>query len=229
MQTSLLCALFPNRSGSALSPFTTTVNYAREIVYLEHIVVKMTFEVANLPEGGRRGDVKIVLTSPSGTNSTLLGYRSLDNGGAGYYYWPFMSVMFWGENPAGEWTVSVIPLNNTVTRVNASVYSFEFYGASEIPQAVQNIPDACHEDCVRGCANNGSENCDACVNLRDAYTLECIDGCPLGYTERNGYCYNASLPEKTCNTALKEKVQGKKTLRVTTIDNYEYLILRFSL
>ena len=207
--------LFPNRNGSALSPFTTTINYTGDIIYLEHIVVNITFEIINLPDG-RRGDIKIVLTSPSGTDSTLLGYCSLDDGGPGYYYWPFMSVMFWGENPTGKWTVSIIPLNSSVTQVNATVFSFEFYGTSEIPQAVQNIPDECHEDCVRGCTNDGSENCDACVNLRDAYTLECIDSCPLGYIERNGYCYNASEPEKTCNTVLKEKVQGEN-LRVPTI------------
>ena len=164
----------------------------------------MTVEVTS----GQRGDMQIVLTSPSGTESTLLGYRSRDDvEDSGYYSWPFMSVMFWGENPAGEWTLSVESINGAI--VSASEISFQFYGTSTIPQAVANIPDQCHADCVRGCAGVGSEFCDSCVNLRNAETLECIDSCPLGYTERNSYCYDAEVPEKTCNSPLKQKVSGK--------------------
>ena len=196
----------PYRTGTESSPFTTAVTYnTDDIVYLEHIVVTMTVEVTF----GERGDIQIVLTSPSGTESTLLGYRSLDAEDSGYYSWPFMSVMFWGEDPAGEWTLSVQSINSTV--VMASEISFLFYGTSTISQAVANIPDQCHVDCARGCAGDGSEFCDSCVNLRNAETLECIDSCPseLNYT-RNGYCYDAEVPEKTCNTALKQKVTGKK-------------------
>ena len=39
----------------------------------------------------------IQLISPSGTYSTLLSYRDNDNAAGGYFEWPFMSVMFWGE------------------------------------------------------------------------------------------------------------------------------------
>ena len=165
-------------------------------------MVTMTVEVTS----GQRGNMQIILTSPSGTESTLLGYRSLDSVSSGYFAWPFMSVMFWGENPAGEWTLSIQSINSAV--VSASEISFMFYGTSMIPQAVANIPEQCHEDCTRGCAAEGSEYCDACINLRNAYTLECIDSCPMGYTERNGYCYDAEVSEKTCNTALKEKETG---------------------
>ena len=54
-----------------------------------------------------RGDIRIQLTSPSGTQSTLLDYRYLDDSSELYERWPFMSVMFWGENPEGQWTLTI--------------------------------------------------------------------------------------------------------------------------
>ena len=188
---------FSSRYGSESSPFTTTIDYTGDIVYLEHVVVTMTVETS-----GRRGTIQILLTSPSGTESILLGRRTLDYG-SDYYSWPFMSVMFWGENPAGEWTLTVSSLANIEARV--TVAAFQFYGTSTFPQAVANIPVQCHSDCARGCAAKGSAYCDACVNLRNAYTLKCIESCPIGFTKRNGYCYNAAKPERTCNVSRENK------------------------
>ena len=149
--------------------------------------------------------------SPSGTPSTLLGHRDLDNIIGGYYEWPFMSVMFWGENPTGEWTL-VVTSRSSDTQVNISNVQFQFFGVSNTPQSVANIPDVCHTDCARGCADEGSNYCDACVNLRDAYTMECIDICPVGYNERNGYCYNPNLPINVCNSPLKDKDRGEVSI-----------------
>ena len=143
-----------------------------------------------------RGKIRIQLTSPSGTQSTLLDLRGNDYSSEMYENWPFMSVMFWGENPRGQWTLTIQTLDSG-TEVQMRDATLQFYGTSEIPAAVRNIPDQCHSDCARGCASGGSSiYCDACVNFRNAYTLECIESCPSGYTERNGYCYNPddSLP-----------------------------------
>ena len=196
-----LCSPFPNRYATLRSPFITTVEYSGNIVFLEHVVINMTVGTV----GGSRGDTKITLTSPSGTESILLDYRIYDIDSGEYSLWAFMSVMFWGENPAGEWTLTVLSDYTAYTVVYATLTRFEFYGTSKIPQAVASIPTQCHSDCARGCAAEGSAFCDACVKLRNAYTLECIESCPTGFTERNGYCYNSEEPEKTCNTPLKEK------------------------
>ena len=154
---------------------------------------------------GNRGDLRIQLISPSGTLSGLLHPRPLDDvdhtGERAYVDWPFMSVMFWGEDPTGEWTLAIVAVGD----LNVSKVEFEFYGVSRVPEAVANIPDQCHSDCRRGCAREGSNFCDSCVNLRNAYTLECIDECPPDYTKHNGYCYNASQPIKECNSPLKSK------------------------
>ena len=191
------------RSNNPAGTYTVTVNYARQIRYLEHVVVKFSVAVTI---GLIRGDLEIGLTSPSGTLSVLLQPRPYDDSPheTGYVDWPFMSVMFWGEDPAGEWTLSIRTMGiGGVT--NVSTIEFQFYGVSEVPEAVANIPDQCHSDCRRGCAREGSNFCDSCVNLRNAYTLECINECPPGYTQRNGYCYDASLPVKQCNSPLKSK------------------------
>ena len=181
------------------------MNYTGPIRYLEHVVVQMTVETYG---SVNRGDLQIELTSPSGTLSVLLGLRPKDDVDRalerGYDDWPFMSVMFWGEDPAGEWTLT-IRAGGRNYGVNVSNVEFQFYGVSEVPEAVANIPAQCHSDCRRGCAREGSNYCDSCVNLRNAYTLECIDQCPPGYTERSGYCYDASLPIKECNSPLKKK------------------------
>ena len=210
MQSLYLCLpsiLF--RSATYDSPFTTTIQYdpflgQSNIQYMEHIVVTMSLGT----ELGSRGDIRIELTSPSGTVSTLLSHRDPDTESDGFSGWPFMSVMFWGENPTGEWTLTVSSRSN-LTNVEIGGVTFRFFGVSSTPESVANIPATCHSDCRRGCAGMGSENCDACVNLRNAYTLECIDTCPAGYTERNGYCYNQTLPTEGCFSPLKEKEEGE--------------------
>ena len=186
------------RTTEVGAPFTTSVEYSGSIQYLEHVIVTMSIDVTV----GSRGDIRIELTSPSGTLSTLLGHRSNDFSSGGYFDWPFMSVMFWGENPTGEWNLAVIT-QSVFTEAVISNVEFTFFGVSSIPEAVANIPDECHPDCRRGCAQQGSDFCDACAVLRNAYTLECINECPPGYIERNGYCYNISIPPEECNSPLK--------------------------
>ena len=199
---------FIYRKATSSAPFDVTIQYSESIQYMEHVIVSMTVSVADSSFAGVRGDIEIQLTSPSGTSSTLLGHREFDTISAGYSEWPFMSVMFWGENPTGEWNL-VVTSKSSNTQVDVSDIKFQFFGVSNTPQAVANIPNECHPNCTRGCAKEGSDYCDACINLRNAYTMECIDTCPVGYTAHNGYCYNPSLPEDVCNSPLKEKEEGE--------------------
>ena len=188
-----------------LSPFLSKVVYDGPLEYLEHVVVRMSLGVS---EYEQVGDITIDLESPNGTMSTLL--QPVDHWlyfTKGYSDWPFMSAMFWGENPTGQWNLTVRSTNSS-TIVDVSKVEFEFYGVSHVPEAVANIPDQCHSDCRRGCAREGTNFCDSCVNLRNAYTLECINDCPPGYTQRNGYCYDSSLPVEECNSPLKIKDEG---------------------
>ena len=171
------------------------------IGFLEHVVVQMTV----VPRQGDRGNLGILLRSPSGTRSVLLNYRPLDTIGS-YNNWPFMSVHFWGENPSGTWILYILPLHDTDI-MDMSDLEVTFYGTSSTPEAVANIPGVCHPDCARGCAAAGSESCDACRILRNAHTLQCIDECPPGYTERNSYCYDTDTPKPMCNRNMSIVLQ----------------------
>ena len=154
-------------------------------------------DLTNIAPVRRRGDLQIELLSPLGTRSVLLPYRNYDVLPEMYQNWPFMSVHFWGENPVGQWTLTV-RYRGTNGTVSLTVHNVTFYGTSEIPTAVQRIPNQCYPACARGCAAEGPGFCDACVNLRNAYTLECISQCPPGYTERNHYCYNSTRSAAQC-------------------------------
>lgn len=48
-----------------------------------------------------------MLSSPSGTRSTLLALRPHDSSRNGFHSWPFMSVHYWGESPFGVWTLEI--------------------------------------------------------------------------------------------------------------------------
>lgn len=147
----------------------------------------------------RRGTVKMSLTSPSGTTSTLLPLRPGDVSSEGYKRWPLMSLHFWGESPSGMWTVGVA-YTGRVGKVRVEIRSLVLYGTSKVPKAVSRIPAQCSEECdsTRGCAASGEEFCDSCAQLCVSSTLECTDACPQGLSKRNGYCYDSSQDEASC-------------------------------
>jgi subtilisin-like proprotein convertase family protein len=76
-----------------------TLNSVR---YLEHVQCKISLRFYP------RGNVMIVLTSPSGTKSNLLFPRERDTLADSFDEWPFLSVHFWGEAPQGTWTLEVL-------------------------------------------------------------------------------------------------------------------------
>ena len=86
----------------------------------------------------RRGDIRITLTSPQGTESVLLPYRNYDFvNEEGYDNWPFMSVHHWGENPTGQWTLS-ISFRSSSGYVSMSGLTLTLYGTAVTPQTIQN-------------------------------------------------------------------------------------------
>jgi subtilisin-like proprotein convertase family protein len=66
----------------------------------EHVVLTADIDHAY------RGDVRISLTSPDGTES-ILAAESGSSETTGYPNYPFLSVRHWGENPKGTWTLKV--------------------------------------------------------------------------------------------------------------------------
>jgi kexin len=68
---------------------------------VEHITVTMNIEHT------RRGDLSVELRSPKGLVSHLSTTRKNDEEAKGYVDWSFMSVVHFGEDGIGEWTVVV--------------------------------------------------------------------------------------------------------------------------
>ncbi|MEK7785122.1 MAG: S8 family peptidase, partial [Chloroflexota bacterium] len=68
-------------------------------IKLEH--VEVVFSATHL----YRGNLRVVLTAPSGTQSVLAETRA--DGGDNYASWKFMTVRNWGESSAGTWSLKV--------------------------------------------------------------------------------------------------------------------------
>ena len=216
-----------SRSYSPLTLHFTVSNSSSDgISFLEHVVVTMSLRVRGYSRSydysdftdelyyitsinelyswledshPRRGDIKILLTSPQGTTSTLLPYRNYDYINAySYSSWPFMSVHHWGENPVGRWTLTVY-FKSFSGYVYVSGVHMTLYGTTTMPQAVANIPSVCDSACARYCSGMGPDHCDACRHLRVAATLQCVTSCPHGTTQHNRYC----LGEKKINLYTK--------------------------
>ena len=155
--------------------------------------------VGLLESNPKRGDISVELTSPQGTVSVLLPYRDYDFiNDEGYSSWPFMSVHHWGEDPTGNWTLTVI-FNTSSLTASVLVTSFDMtlYGTTETPAAVAGIPSTCHPYCARGCSGPTAADCDICRDYRLNSTLECVPACPQGTTEQNNYCLGALIAATT--------------------------------
>lgn len=112
-----------------------TVN---EVRYLEHVQCKLTLRF--FP----RGNLRMLLTSPSGTTSTLLFERPRDVVKSNFDDWPFMSVHFWGEKAEGRWSLQII--NGGKRRVNQagvlSKWQLIFYGTQSNPIRLKSDLDS---------------------------------------------------------------------------------------
>ncbi|XP_055634461.1 furin-like protease 2 isoform X2 [Toxorhynchites rutilus septentrionalis] len=108
-----------------------TVN---EVRFLEHVQCKITLRF--FP----RGNLRILLTSPMGTTSTLLFERPRDVTKSNFDDWPFLSVHFWGEKADGRWTLQI--LNGGHRRVSQpgilSKWQLIFYGTNQNPIRLKN-------------------------------------------------------------------------------------------
>ncbi len=204
------------RQTSLGNPFVSSFSYAGSISYLEHVVLKISLHVApNFTEAIdpvyaseilsttsyptsfedyiKRGDFEVTITSPSNITSTLLFERPYDIVNTeGYYEWPFLTVLHWGENPTGQWTITVLWSNSNGNGIVSNA-SLALYGVSNIPDSVANIPASCNTLCARRCAGPLSSDCDSCNSqtVRNATSLECIDptDCIEPYVMSDGYCY----------------------------------------
>ena len=172
-------------------------------------------------EHPRRGDIKMTLSSPQQTSSVLLPFRRHDFvNSEGYSHWPFMSVHYWGENPIGQWTLTVI-FDSSEGFVEVSGVGLELYGTHSTPEALRGIPTQCHTQCSRGCSEEGPQNCDVCRNLRVAATLECVTICPPGTATSDDYYSYCLDSNYTKDLHSSSELAAKATDITTTADSFE--------
>ena len=75
-------------------------NHEGRIRFLEHVQVVISFTYTI------RGAIEVILSSPEGTNSEILPVRRFDYKST-LINWAVLSVQFWGEDPFGEWKISL--------------------------------------------------------------------------------------------------------------------------
>ncbi|XP_050428302.1 furin-like protease 1 isoform X2 [Adelges cooleyi] len=157
------------------------VKECNSVNFLEHVQARITLSA------NRRGDIKIDLTSPSGTRSTLLAPRAHDNSHAGFHVWPFMTVHMWGERPFGVWQLTV----HNEGKLLASMTDWEmvFYGTI-LPPDPSNLPlNKTQDNFKSGECRVTTSACLECSKGYHLYNGKCSILCPLRtYKERHDLC-----------------------------------------
>eukprot|EP00092_Neocalanus_flemingeri_P037795 GFUD01041145.1.p1 GENE.GFUD01041145.1~~GFUD01041145.1.p1 ORF type:complete len:770 (+),score=165.59 GFUD01041145.1:226-2310(+) len=99
-----------------------------QVSKLEH--VQMGVKITD--EDVRRGDISIGLSSPSGTKSTMISVRRNDRSAVGFdtQAWPLMSTHFWGEDPTGNWTITLSVRTEALQLLDGQ-FVITCYGTSE--------------------------------------------------------------------------------------------------
>lgn len=92
-------------------------NSASAVNYVEHVQCRISLKF--FP----RGDLRIALVSPMGTESVLLFERPLDLNSSTFDDWPFLSVHYWGEKIIGRWELK-ITANSTTKKTGAINYIY---------------------------------------------------------------------------------------------------------
>ena len=119
---------------SVAIPNVNTTGITRELVVpaqdnlrVEHVTVTVNINHT------ARGNLKVTLTSPSGTVSRLAEVHS--DSGDNYANWTFMTVRNWGENAAGTWRLKITDESGTSNTTGGTLTSatMEVYGSSTAP------------------------------------------------------------------------------------------------
>ncbi len=167
---------------------TIPVGSSCNVAYLEHVQAITTVTIKE----GRRGDIRLKLTSPSQTTSLLLPYRNSDYHQDSLHQWPFMTVHNWGEKPDGDWKFIVETRKHSqhYSKVSLDALQLVLYGAEGAPTAARSTKTTCHSECARedGCSKAGAAFCDACKNVRVVSTSECVESCPEGTYQNFHMC-----------------------------------------
>ncbi|XP_046400379.1 neuroendocrine convertase 1-like [Ischnura elegans] len=130
------CRKADHESSDYFSRDTSINEEGDEINYLEHIELEASIKYSV------RGALQIYLSSPSGTTAQLLKVRPADDSQDGFERWRFMSVLTWGENPTGKWTLLIEDPTNSLTNFGmvGSSPILWLRGTKEMPNHMKSGP-----------------------------------------------------------------------------------------
>jgi len=109
----VLRSLGPNSAADLVIQADGCADTSNVVRSLEHVQVVVTLSAS------QRGKVELSLTSPSGTRQILLARRHVDVSAHGLSGWALMTVHCWGEDPRGNWTLTV-----STTATSGTDFSF---------------------------------------------------------------------------------------------------------
>ncbi|MBK8091267.1 MAG: S8 family serine peptidase [Verrucomicrobiaceae bacterium] len=131
-QTGLSVAIPDGIAGGTTRTFTIPGSV---LMRVEHATVHVA------ATHGRRGDLNITLTSPSGMTSTLFSAHAADSNLN--MDWTFSSVRHWGENAAGNWLVnvsdSVVGSPGTLTGVTLTLFGTNIAQPTAAPAITSSL------------------------------------------------------------------------------------------
>ena len=175
----------------------------------------------------KRGDISVTLTSPQGSTSTLLFNRPYDIVTTeGYLNWPFLSVLHWGENPNGQWTIRVY-WKNSRGSARMSNISISLYGVFGTPTAVSETPTAVSETPTavsgRPTAVSGTPTAVSGTPTAVSETPTAVSGRPTGVSGTPTAVSGTPTALSGTPTAVSNKAAG-----MTAVQNL-FIVLAFML
>ena len=125
-QTGLPQAIPDNSATGITRTFAAPAN-----MRVEHVTIKVSITHAY------RGDLEMILTSPSGMTSRLVDLH--DDGNNNYSGWTFSTVRHWGEASDGNWTLKIAD-RAAQDAGTLTAATLTFYGTSTPPQVAITSP-----------------------------------------------------------------------------------------
>ncbi|KAJ2522524.1 pheromone processing endoprotease [Coemansia sp. RSA 1939] len=127
-------------SGAQSSPLVRTVEITPAQVASAHMKRVEHVTVVIDMDHQYRGNVEILLESPSGVRSQLAAVRNLDSSTQGLHAWKFMSVKHWDENAAGKWSLHVRNAYKPGFTGTLRAWQLTVYGESSDPEPEHKVP-----------------------------------------------------------------------------------------
>uniref|UniRef100_A0A669EEH4 Proprotein convertase subtilisin/kexin type 5a n=1 Tax=Oreochromis niloticus TaxID=8128 RepID=A0A669EEH4_ORENI len=197
----------------------------QHVAYVEHVVVRVTIS------HGRRGDLSITLTSPSGTTSQLLANRPLDNSTEGFQNWEFMTAHCWGEQAAGEWTLKIQDTPSqkrdgsklgllflfvtsqyyeTCTEPRLAAVKIQRWASRDKASYLSAVSQGCwRSECGDdGCEGPGPQQCVTCLHFFLKFknnTRLCVSGCPTGFWGDRRRCKRCYASCESCTGSRNDQ------------------------